>query len=63
MERMIFNSDKSRTKIDLKFNHDYWWLRSVDSDYSTYVSYVSYLGFAHTSFAYYDNGVLPTCMI
>ena len=64
MRRNIFKkSDESRIRSDLKFKPDFWWLRSADSDDSTCVNYVSYLGFVHISFDYYDNGVLPICMI
>lgn len=64
MRRKIFKkSDESRIRSDLKFKPYFWRLRSADSDDSTCVSYVSYLGFAHKSFAYYDNGVLPVCTI
>ena len=63
MKRKIFNSDESRIKCNFRFKCHSWRLRSADSDYSTCASYVSYLGFAHNSFAYYDIGVLPICMI
>ena len=62
MEQKIFNSDKSRTKLDLKFNHGYWWIRSTD--YSHYsIGYV----YHNTNIYYYNTikgiGVIPVCMI
>ena len=62
MEQTIFNSDKSRTKIDLKFNNDYWWLRSTDYFHGS-IGYV----YHNTNIYYYNAikciGVVPVCMI
>ena len=61
MEQNIFNSDKSRTKIDLTFNHEYWWIRSTR--HFTFVANISFYGIVRKFPAYDYNNVAPVCMI
>ena len=61
MEQNIFNSDKSRTKIDLTFNHEYWWIRSAR--HFTFVANISFYGVVRKFPVYDYNNVAPVCMI
>ena len=68
MEWKIFNSYKSRTKLDinLTFFQNYWWLRSACNDH-----YISCTGYAtlygNINYNYFYNhlnrGIVPTCII
>ena len=65
MERNIFNSDKLRSKRDLKFKLRYvWCLRSAISyGYSYCIAIVFSQGSVNDSYAELICGIAPTCSI
>ena len=65
MERNIFNSDKLRSKRDLKFKLRYvWCLRSAISySYSYCIAIVFSQGGVNDSHAELICGIAPTCVI
>ena len=68
MEQKIFNSYKSRSKLDINFPffQNYWWLRSAcNYPYISCTGYTTLYG--NINYNYFDNhlnhGIVPTCTI
>ena len=64
IERKIFNSNESRTKCRLNFNHGYWQLlRSVSNFFPYEVCYIAFYGSLRHIDSNYIYDIAPTCMI
>ena len=67
MEQKIFNSNKSRVKLDLKFNRQLWWGRSRRFYHNAYVCCIGYFGLSGFGANYIVKvdyiSITPTCMI
>ena len=62
MKRKIFNLEESRIKLNLKFNQDYWCIRSVhDSIHAYFIGLVIHCVIYNN--VRLDSGILPVCTI
>ena len=69
MERKIFNSDKSRIRLNFNFKTSYWWIRSTDSLHRSITCAITDNGtiddngYVYYVFTFKNYGVLPACTI
>ena len=62
MEQKIFNDSwESRIKLNLKFNQDYWCIRSAHSIHAYFIGFVSHRVTYNN--VRLDFGILPVCTI